>query len=341
MIASVKAAPSGPHTRTTQGCFTRRHATRGEVIAMAKHLGATAFVLSCMIGPVWAQGVCVRPQDMTALQTATVQQHFMVAALSCDTADLYNSFVRAYRGDLQKSDEALRGYFLRRDARTGFADYNAFKTKLANVYSVRSTGNLKSFCRNATASIEIALKDKKNLAELVSSQPISIDDTYTSCGDSVPGGAMVARGAADAPALRARVAQTAAPPAAPAIVAAPAAAGANSANQAADDLQSGNVPLSNDNQTVRRSNDQRTYRYGANDNGINGYYDGRGYARTPNSTYGNDGYAVRDPYARSPYANDYYYGWYDQPGSYYRGYYGPNYRAAVPPPRFYRSPWRR
>src|SRR5258707_482453 len=226
---------------------------------MANRIGATAVIFSCMVSAAWAQGICVRPQDMTALQTATVQQHFMVAALSCDTADLYNNFVRAYRGDLQKSDEALQAYFVRRDARTGVADYHAFKTKLANLYSVRSVGNLKIFCRNATASIQIALKDKKNLAELVSSQPISIEDTYTSCGDSVPGGAMVARGAADAPALRARVAQTAAPPTAAAIVAAPAVAGANSANQAADALQSGNVPLSNDNQTVRRSNDPRTY----------------------------------------------------------------------------------
>jgi len=67
----------------------------------------------------------------------------------------------------------LGGLFLRRDAGNGVTDYHAFKTKLANVYSARSADNLKSFCRNATASIAIALKDKKNLAELVSSQPIS------------------------------------------------------------------------------------------------------------------------------------------------------------------------
>ena len=305
---------------------------------MARSIGATAVALSCMISPVWAQGICVRPQDMAALQTATVQQHFMVAALSCDTADLYNSFVGAYRGDLQKSDGALRAYFLRRDARTGLADYNAFKTKLANVYSARSAGNLKSFCRSATASIAIALKDKKNLAELVSSQPISIDDTYTSCGDSVPGGAMVARGAAEASALRARVAQTAAPPAVPAIVATPGTLGATSANQTENDVPASTPPRSNDNQSVQRANDQRPYRSGPDN------YDSRDYARAPDPYSGTSGYAARDPYApyaRSPYANDYYYGWYDQPGSYYRGYYGPTYRAAVPPPRFYRYLWRR
>jgi len=303
---------------------------------MAKNIGAAAFALSCLISPAWAQGVCVRPQDMTALQTATVQQHFMVAALSCDTADLYNSFVKAYRGDLQKSDEALQAYFLGRDTRTGLADYHAFKTKLANVYSARSAGNLKSFCRNATASITIALKDKKNLTELVSSQPISIDDAYTSCGDHVPGGAMVARGAAAAAsALRARAAQTAAPPAVAAIVATPGTVGANSANETEEAAPAGASELLSDNQSVRRANDQPPYRSGPDG------YDNRDSTRAPDPYSGTPGYAARDPYARSPYANDYYYyGWYDQPGSYYRGYYGP-YRAAVPPPRFYRYLWRR
>jgi hypothetical protein len=326
-------AKRGAHQNKTRVVHVSKRRA-GRNFAMAKNVGATALVLSCMITPLWAQGICVRPQDMTALQTATVQQHFMVAALSCDTADLYNSFVRSYRGDLQKSDEALRAYFLRRDASTGLADYHAFKTKLANVYSARSAGNLKSFCRNATASIASALKDKKNLAELVSSQPISIDDAYTSCGDSVPGGAMVARGAADASTLRARVAQTAAPPAAPAVVATPRTLGVNSANQSEGDFQAGAPPLPNDNQSVQRANDQRAY------SGPDGY-DSRDYGRTPNPYPGNYGYAARDPYARSPYANDYYYGWYDQPGSYYRGYYGPTYRTAVPPPRFYRYLWRR
>ena len=301
---------------------------------MARSIGPAAFALSCMISPVWAQGVCVRPQDMTALQTATVQQHFMVAALSCGTADLYNDFVGAYRRDLQKSDEALEAYFLRRDAANGAADYHAFKTKLANVYSARSADNLKSFCRNATASIAIALKDKKSLAELVSSQPISIDESYTSCGDHVPGGAMVAHGAAEASALPAKLAQTAAPPALPAI-AAPAGAGANAANPAEDHVAASAPPLSSDNRSVGRANEQGTYRSGPDN------YDSRDYARDSDPYSGTSGYAARDPYARSPYAYDYYYGLYDQPGSYYRRYYGPTYRAAVPPPRFYRYLWRR
>src|SRR6266566_417099 len=221
MIALVKAAPKGaPHHQNKTGMeFTRRQATREKDIAMAKSITAAALVFSCMISTAWAQNSCVRPQDMTALQTATVQQRFMVAALTCDAAELYNSFVRAYRGDLQKSDVALRAYFVRRDAATGVADYNAFKTKLANQYSAWSDGNRRTYCRNATASLQDALKDKKSLADLVSTQPIS-DDTYKSCGDTVPGGAMVAQGSAEASALPAKAAQAVAPSAAPAIAAA-------------------------------------------------------------------------------------------------------------------------
>src|SRR5258707_870295 len=325
----------GAHTRQNQEFHVSPRDARGRICAMAKSIGAAAFALSCMISPVWAQGICVRPQDMTALQTATVQQHFMVAALSCGAADLYNSFVGTYRSDLQKSDAALEAYFLRRDVGNGVADYHAFKTKLANVYSARSADNLKSFCRNATASIALALKDKKNLAELVSSQPISIEDSYTSCGDHVPGGAMVARGAAAASALPAKVAQTAAPPALPAIVAPAATLGANAANQTDDHVATGAPQLPNDNRSVARANEQRTYRSGPDN------YDSRDYARDSDPYSGTSGYAARDPYARSPYAYDYYYGWYDQPGSYYRRSYGPTYPASVPPPRFYRYLWRR
>ena len=190
------------------------------------------------------------------------------------------------------------------------------------MYSSRSAGNLRSYCRNATASLQAALKDKKSLADLVSTQPISIDDSYTSCGEAVPGGAMVARGVADA-ALPAKAA-AAASSAAPAIAAAPGKAAADNISpppNAAKQMQDG-----------PRTNDQRaqTYDQRAYSNSGNGYYD----APAPSPYYG---YAAPDPYARSPYP----YGWYGQPQYTYRGYYGPVYRAGVPPPRFFRYPGRR
>jgi hypothetical protein len=157
--------------------------------------GAVALALSSIVaGIAWAENVCARAQDLTALQVAAVQQELMVAALSCDEdVPLYNSFVATYQRELRTSDAALQAFFLRRDARTGTSDYHAFKTRLANNFSVRSGANKKAYCRNAQAVFHAALEEKKNLAGFVLAQPMSVDASYTACGESVPGGAMVAR----------------------------------------------------------------------------------------------------------------------------------------------------
>jgi hypothetical protein len=156
--------------------------------------GAVALALSSIIGNAWAENVCARAQDLTALQVAAVQQELMVAALSCDEdVPLYNSFVATYQKELRTSDAALQAFFLRRDARTGTSDYHTFKTKLANNFSVRSGANKKAYCRNAQAVFHQALEEKKSLAGFVLAQPMSVDASYTACGESVPGGAMVAR----------------------------------------------------------------------------------------------------------------------------------------------------
>ena len=91
-----------------------------------------------LAGDAWAAASCVRPQDMKALQAAALQQQLMVAALTChDTAD-YNLFVTTYRSELLESDQALKDFFLRQDVHKGTDGYNAYKTRLANVLSLRS-----------------------------------------------------------------------------------------------------------------------------------------------------------------------------------------------------------
>src|SRR3954465_4489294 len=97
--------------------------------------GATALAISCIAAsaPAWAQGApCARPQEAVALQTAQVQQQLMVAALSCDAIPLYNQFVTAYQKELFAQDKGVQAYFKRLNAKTGTADYHAFKTKMAN-----------------------------------------------------------------------------------------------------------------------------------------------------------------------------------------------------------------
>jgi hypothetical protein len=127
---------------------------------------------------------------LTALQVAAVQQHLMVAALACNDAGLYNTFVVTYRNDLQASDATLRAYFARRAEDTGKFEYDTFKTKLANDFSLSSNRN-KTFCGSALAVFRAALNEnKKSLASFALSQPMAVDHTYTTCGDKVEGGAM-------------------------------------------------------------------------------------------------------------------------------------------------------
>src|SRR5579863_3853799 len=109
--------------------------------------GAAALMLTCMAGNVMAatQAGCARPEDMSAVRTAAIQQRLMVAALSCDAAHLYNNFVSQYQKDLQASDRALQNFFRRLNGRTGTDDYHAFKTRLANASSMQSIGDITGY----------------------------------------------------------------------------------------------------------------------------------------------------------------------------------------------------
>ncbi len=157
-----------------------------------KKLKAAMVILAItgMAGEAWAETVCAGAQDLTALQVASVQQQLMVAGLSCEADDvtLYNSFVTVYQRELVSSDEALQAYFTRRAPATGSEDYNSFKTRLANTYSLSSGGDRPSFCRRAERLFHDALAGRKqSLAAFALSQPMVVDADYTVCGDTVKG----------------------------------------------------------------------------------------------------------------------------------------------------------
>jgi hypothetical protein len=140
--------------------------------------GALALALSCAAATAWAQGAtCARPNEAMALHTAAVQQQLMVAALSCDAIPLYNQFVTAYQKDLFAQDKAIQAYFKRLNAKTGTADYHAFKTKMANNSSRTSIAQITDYCTKAKEMFATALaaENRPTLAAFVSSQPYSLD----------------------------------------------------------------------------------------------------------------------------------------------------------------------
>lgn len=121
-----------------------------------------------------ATSLCTTPEELAALRTAAVQQELMVAGLTCQATDAYNRFVLAYRPELQKSDADLKAYFVRRDGARGEAEYDTFKTKLANLSSLSDISNSTGYCANTRAAFAMAMQDRQSLASFVADQRLMI-----------------------------------------------------------------------------------------------------------------------------------------------------------------------
>jgi hypothetical protein len=137
---------------------------------------------SAQAGPA-ASKKCAKHEEMTAMQTAAVQQELMVAALTCNAVTLYNSFVTGYQKELQASDKTLQKLFQRlRGGKKGTEDYHSYKTKLANGSSIKSIGNITQFCADAQVAFATALSPAKStLSDFVSGRPKTDDEGITEC----------------------------------------------------------------------------------------------------------------------------------------------------------------
>src|SRR5471030_1872652 len=110
---------------------------------------AFAFTATATNACAASASACIQDQDLTALRATALQQQLMVAGYSCHEATAYNRFVEIYRSQFLKSDAELMAFFVHRNAKTGSDDYNAFKTKLANVAAIRSANDTTTFCLHA------------------------------------------------------------------------------------------------------------------------------------------------------------------------------------------------
>jgi hypothetical protein len=87
--------------------------------------------------------ICVSDRDLAALNARVLQTELMVAALSCDERQRYNTFVNTYQEVLADRGQALKALFNRTQGARANTRLNAFITKLANDASqqVRSKGD--------------------------------------------------------------------------------------------------------------------------------------------------------------------------------------------------------
>ena len=146
----------------------------GGVVVVAFAISATAV----LAGP-----KCARPDEVTAIQAAAVQQQLMVAALYCNDTSSYNAFQTSYNKELNKSDKALLSMFRRLYGwRKGDDEYNAFKTRLANDSSLRSIHDHAGYCGEASSVFAAALAPQKPmLADFVSGVKIYEQSPVDSC----------------------------------------------------------------------------------------------------------------------------------------------------------------
>jgi len=121
-----------------------------------------------------AAPLCTTQDELLALRTAALQQQLMVAGLTCHATGPYNRFVLAYRPELQKSDAELKDYFIRRGGERGEADYDTFKTKLANLAALSDSADARAYCANARAAFEMAMREGQTLANYVASQQLVV-----------------------------------------------------------------------------------------------------------------------------------------------------------------------
>ena len=145
---------------------------------------AAVVMLTCMSGNVMAatEAGCARPNEMAAVRTAAIQQRLMVAALSCDAAKLYNSFVSTYQRDLQSSDRELQNFFRRLHGKNGTEEYHSFKTRLANASSMASIGDITGYCASAKQAFDDALNaERTSLAAFIANRETSADKTFEPC----------------------------------------------------------------------------------------------------------------------------------------------------------------
>jgi hypothetical protein len=129
------------------------------------------------------QTKCAKPEEVTAIQTAAIQQELMVAALTCNQITNFNAFQTGFSRELQASDATLHKMFKRIFGnRPGEDQFHAFKTRMANDSSIRSIHDNPGYCHEADTVFAAALAAvKPTLAGFVSGVTVQEDSPVNSC----------------------------------------------------------------------------------------------------------------------------------------------------------------
>lgn len=125
---------------------------------------------------------CADVTEVSALQTAAVQQELMDSALGCghEWVEKFNAFQTTYGPELRRSDRTLLTLFKRiYGPSRGDAQYNLFKTNMASKAEIKRVHNSRDFCASADLVFAAALSaNKPSLTDFVGG--VEVHDTSDS-----------------------------------------------------------------------------------------------------------------------------------------------------------------
>ncbi len=113
-------------------------------------------------------GHAFQPQDARehdAVNVRILQSEMMVAALTCDMRNKYNTVVVRYQGELVSHARVLKKMFRRDHGPSAQKALDGFVTQLANDASIRSIHTRQEFCVNADEMFTTILAGEVSLAD--------------------------------------------------------------------------------------------------------------------------------------------------------------------------------
>lgn len=146
------------------------------------HFLRAAVVAAALCAAPAAEAACARPAELGGLQARVLQTELMVAALSCGEADRYNAFVKRFRDELVDESKHMQRFFARMYGGGAKRELNSFVTALANNSSQRSLNEAATFCPQAAALLDEALRlDPKQLRRFAAQQSFADSHGFESC----------------------------------------------------------------------------------------------------------------------------------------------------------------
>ena len=143
------------------------------------------FAMLAMVGQSWAGGLCARPdehgpEDRGHAAGADGRRALLQRHRGSTTASSFR-----IRRELQDSDAALHAYFVRANAVSGEGDYHAYKTRLANNFSLIGLHAMQTFCEGAKMTFDTVLNVGEHaLSAVVATLPDARGNDRTDCTET-------------------------------------------------------------------------------------------------------------------------------------------------------------